>query len=163
MGLVYNNKLAYSYFCLSTNTQHRTNNYLMADKNEGMIIIELENMIKSHLSSIDRLTEEAKKHQEMLDDIFNNDQTYREHAEEAKKAAKQKSATKAQIMKQPQVAELAEKVKGLKSEVKELQEALSDYLREYQRISGVNTITDDKGQEQEIIYVAKLVKKSAFH
>ncbi len=126
---------------------------------DGNVIIELENMIKSHLSSIDRIQDEAKKKQEMLDDVFSNDATYKQHAERAKEAAKIKSQTKQQILKQPQVAELFEKVKSMKSELKELQGALSDYLREYQRISGVNTITDDNGEEREIVYIAKLIKK----
>ncbi len=128
---------------------------------QAAIIINLEQMIKNHVSSIDRISEEAKKHKEMLDDIFENDETYRAHSEAAKEAAKIKSATRAEIMKQPQVFELAEKVKSLRSEVKELKAALSDYLQEFRRMSGANEIEGEDGEVREIVYNAKLVKRNS--
>lgn len=128
--------------------------------NAGMVIIELENMIKGHLASIDKTEEAYAKHRDMLEDIFNNDSTYKEHAKLAKEANRVKSNTKQQIMKQPQVSELAEKVKDMKRDIKELQDALSDYLREYQRLSGVNEIEGEDGEMREIIYIAKLVRKA---
>lgn len=128
--------------------------------NQANVIIELENMVKSHLSSIDKIESEYSKHKGMLEDIFNNDPTFKTHAENAKEANRIKSKTKSEIMKQPQVADLAEKVKGMKQEMNELQSALSDYLREYQKMSGVNEIEGEDGEVREIIYVAKLVRKS---
>lgn len=125
---------------------------------EASVLVNLEQLIKNHIASIDRVTEESKRHKDMLDDIFDNDPTYREHAEAAKEAAKIKSATKAEIMKQPQVFELSEKVKSMRSEIKELKAALSDYLQEYRRMSGVSQIEDDQGEVREIVYTAKLVK-----
>lgn len=129
------------------------------EPNGGVVIIELEGLIKNHIASIERVTNELRKHREMLDDIFNNDATFKEHSEKAKEANKIKSATKQQIMKQPQVADLSDKVKSMRTEVKELKEALSDYLREYQRLSGVNEIEGDDGQIHEIVYIAKLIRK----
>jgi hypothetical protein len=126
---------------------------------KAMMVLEMENMIRSHLSSIDRLQIEAEKHQGLLDGIFDNDPIFKKHSDDAKEAARIKSATKQQILKQPQAAELFEKVKSTKSEVKELKSALSDYLREYQRMSGLTEIEDDEGEVREIVYEAKLVKK----
>ena len=63
------------------------------------------------MSAIDKLEQEVRKNKEMLDDIFNNDPTYKEHADKAKEAAKVKQNTKAQVLKQPQARELDEKVK----------------------------------------------------
>ena len=114
------------------------------DQSQASVLINLEQLIKSHISGVDRLKEEVTKHKGMLDDILANDQTYKEHTERAKEASKIKAATRAQIMKQPQVAELAEKVKSLK---------------EYQRMSGVNEIEGEDGEVREIVYVAKLIKK----
>lgn len=131
-----------------------------SDDSSASVILNLEEMIKSHLSSLDSLTEELKKHQGMLDDIFLNDSTYRDHSEKAKEASKVKSATKQQILKQPQVADLATKVKNLRSEAKELKDALSDYLQEYRRMSGVTEI-EHNGEVREIVYVAKLVNRSS--
>ena len=44
----------------------------------------------------------------------------------------------------------------------ELNEGLSDYLREYQRLSGSNEIEGEDGELRTIVYVAKLVRKSVF-
>lgn len=130
------------------------------EQNGAQVIISLEGMIKNHVSSIDRLTEEMKKHNDMLNDILANDQTYQTHLEQAKEAAKIKNATKQQILKQPQAADLTNKVKSMRSELKELKGALSDYLKEYQRLTGVNEIEGEDGQVREIVYEAKLVKRS---
>lgn len=74
------------------------------------VLINLESMIKSHISAIDKSQEELSKHKEMLDDILNNDLTYKEHSEKAKEANKIKANTKAQILKQPQAADLSNKI-----------------------------------------------------
>lgn len=135
---------------------------LVADSPQsGEILINMESMIKNHIASIDKLSEEAKKLKEMLDDIFANDPVYQEHLEKAKEATKLKTATKQQILKQPQAADLNLKIKTLKSEIKENQGALSDYLQEYQRMSGVNEIEGEDGEVREIVYTAKLIKKSS--
>lgn len=131
-----------------------------SDDSQASVLLNLEQLIKNHISSIDRTSEELKKQKGILDDIFANDPTYKQHSEQAKEATKIKSATKAQIMKQPQVAELSEKVKNMRQDIKEMQEALSDYLKEYQRISGVNEIEGDDGEVREIVYTARLIKRN---
>ena len=98
----------------------------------------------------------------MFDNFFGQDETYRKHDEEAKAAAKIRSKTKSEIMKKPAVAELSGKLKDLKLQKKELQEGLSDYLKEYQRLSGSSEIEGDDGEVREIVFVARLVKKSAY-
>ena len=62
----------------------------------AQVLIDLENMIKTNVAIIDRNKVELKKQKEMLDSALQNDETYRTHNEEAKKAAKQKGATKLQ-------------------------------------------------------------------
>lgn len=139
------------------------------NSNDAALLIKIEEMIKTHLSQIDDLAEQVGKHKEMLDDIFTNDSTYQEHDKIAKEAGRVRTNTKKEIMKRPDVADLANKMKALKSEKLELQEGLTDYLREYQRLSGSNQIEDNSGEMREIIMVPKLVtrpssrgKKSAF-
>ena len=134
----------------------------MAEDNDAVLLEKIEEMIKTHISQIDTLTEDVKKHKEMMDDIFKNDEVFQEHDKVAKEANRIKSKTKSEIMKRPNVADLAIKLKALKSEKMELSEGLSDYLREYQRLSGSNEIEGEDGEVREIVYVAKLVKKSAF-
>ena len=131
-----------------------------AEASSTSVILNLEGLIKNHTSSIQRLRDGAGKLQDMLSDIFENDPTYKEHLEQAKQAAKVKNATKAQILKQPQAADLTLKVKDIKAEIKETQQALSDYLGEYYRLSGISDIEGEDGRIRSIVYVAKLVDKS---
>lgn len=131
-----------------------------AEVGSGQILINMESLIKSHISSIEKLQEEMKKHKEMLDDIFANDETYQEHLKIATDAGKVKNTTKAQILKRPQAADLDKKVKDLKAQIKENEVSLSDYLQEYARLSGVNEIEGEDGEVREIVYTAKLIKRS---
>lgn len=123
------------------------------------MLLRIEEMIKTHMSQIDLITEQITKHKEMFDDIFNNDSTYQEHDKIAKDAAKVRSTTKQQIMKTPSVLDLSIKLKDFKNQKSELTSGLSDYLREYQRLSGSNQFEGEDGEIREIVYVAKLVKK----
>lgn len=125
------------------------------------ILINMESLIKGHISTIDKLSDEAGKLKDMLDDIFANDPTYQEHDKAAKEAAKIKQNTKKQILKQPQAADLDKKIKDLRSEIKENKASLSDYLQEYARMSGVNEIEGEDGEVREIVYTARLIKKSS--
>ena len=93
-------------------------------ENDAVLLLRIEEMIKTHMSQIDTLQEDITKRKDMLNDIFTNDETYQEHDKIAK-------------------------------------EGLSDYLREYQRLSGSNEIEGEDGELREIVYTAKLVKKSA--
>ena len=144
----------------SNNTDSTDSSSEISTVDNSSILLNLDDMIKSHLSSIDRMSDELKKQNDMLNAIFENDPTYQEHTKAAKEAARVKSATKQQILKQPQAADLNLKVKNMRSEMKQLQEALSDYLKEYQRLSGANEIEGDDGEVREIVYTAKLIKKS---
>lgn len=125
------------------------------------LVLNMEGMIKNLVSTLDRQKEEITKFQEALNDIFANDETYTNHEKLAKEAAKVKSATKQQILKQPQAADLNAKIRTLKSEIKENKASLSDYLREFQRMSGISEIEGDDGELREIVYTAKLVRKSS--
>lgn len=123
-------------------------------------ILKLEEMIKRYVSSIDASAVEVKKHAEMLEDIFTNDPTYQQHMEQAKEATKIKSKTKSELSKRTDVAQLSEKIKEVKMQIKEMKGALSDYLLQYKELSGANEIELDDGQVREIISSVKLVKKS---
>lgn len=129
--------------------------------NDAVLLVKIEEMIKTHLAQIDSLVEEITKHKDMLDDIFVNNETFKEHDKLAKEAARIKSNTKKEIMKRADAADLAAKLTSLKSEQKELKNGLSDYLREYQRLSGSNEIEGEDGEIREIVYTAKLVKRSS--
>lgn len=125
------------------------------------IIMNMESMIKNTLQSIETAEEEVGRHKDLLDSIFENDSTYQEHDKLAKEASKIKSKTRQEILKQPQAADLNNKIKTLKSEIKENKSSLSDYLREFQRMSGISEIEGKDGELMQIVYTAKLIKKSS--
>lgn len=127
---------------------------------DAAILLNLEEMIKNYIQSLDKLRDEKKKVQEMYEDSFVNNPVYRENSEKAKEAAKVKATTRQQIASQPAVISLGLKIKGISSDIKERQVALSDYLLEYQRLTGANEIEDAEGQIREIINSAKLIKRS---
>lgn len=128
-------------------------------KDQALLVRRLEEMVKNHISSIDKIKKELSEHRDMLKASFENDPLYIEHEEEAKKAAKVKSKTKQEILKRPEVAQIADKVKNLAQELKELNSALSDYLSEFQRASGLNEIEGEDGEIRSIVFVAKLAPK----
>lgn len=130
-----------------------------ANTGDAEIILNLQGLIKNHVTKIDGLKETLKKNKEILDDIFQNDPTFKLHSDKVKEANKVRMDTKAQIMKRPDVYDLANKVKSMRAEAKELEGALSDYLREYARLSGTNEIEGEDGEVREIVYTAKLIKK----
>lgn len=114
-------------------------------------------LIQNYLTQIDTNREELKKSRQMLADGFENDPVYREHAEKAKEANKVKNATRAQIMKQPALMELKTKIKEMTEEVKAANEALSDYLQQYQKLTGLNSFETPDGKVKQIVYLARLV------
>lgn len=125
---------------------------------EAIVLTNLESLIKSNISQIDKLGDEIKKQNEMITSVLENDEIYVKHTEAAKEAARIKGNTKSEILKRPDVSHVVEKLKNLKSEQKELRESLSSYLQEFQRLSGSNEIEGEDGQVRQIVYNAKLIR-----
>jgi DNA repair exonuclease SbcCD ATPase subunit len=130
------------------------------DVTEVDVLMSLEEMIKNNIESIDKLRNELKQQREMFEDSFNNNPTYRENSERVKEVNKVKSTTRQQIMNQPSVLQLANKIKSARAEIKERQGALSDYLKEYQRMTGATEIEGRDGKIREIVNDAKLIVRS---
>lgn len=127
---------------------------------DATALLSLEELIKNHIDGLDRLREELRKNREMFDDAFNNDPLYREQLEKVKEVNKQKAATRTQILRQPSIIALQAKIKDLRVDLKERQLALSDYLREYQRLTGANEIQGNDGEVRDIVNTAKVVRKN---
>ena len=126
-------------------------------------LLSIESAIKERISRIEQLKADMQPHKEMLASYLDNDPVYREHSEAAKAASKQKSATKKQLLSIPAGKALVDKLDLLKDEMKELQEGLSYYLKEYQQTTGANEIEGADGELRQIIYVAKLVRKTSLN
>jgi len=92
---------------------------------------------------------------------FESDPIYREFDDNAKAAAKDKLAAKKEILKKPDVADLSLKVQSKRSEIKELKEKMSDYLTQFQQLSGLNEIEGEDGEVRTIVYTARLIKQNS--
>lgn len=127
---------------------------------DAIVITNLQNLINETLNKITTIGEEVKPLDEMISSVLENDEVFRNHAEAAKEAGKVKNATKAEIVKRPDVSNIFAKVKDKKSDLKEAKEALSEYLQEYSRLTGQRQFETPEGVVQEIVYSAKLVRRS---
>jgi seryl-tRNA synthetase len=121
----------------------------------------LENLIKTHISHVESVTNELRKHSEMLSDVLSNDPSYKEATDQIKEITKKKSEAKQNLLKVPSTASLNQKVKDMKQELKELKVALSAYLQQYQKIADTDQIESEDGEVRQIVYSAKLVKLSS--
>lgn len=131
------------------------------DSGDATVLLNLESLIKNTIASIEKEQEEARKYKEMFADGLNNDPTFKEHEAKVKEANKIKLATRAQILQQPSMKQLADKIRTANSEVKEKKDSLSEYLLEYQRLAGATTIEDNEGQVREIVNSARLIKQQS--
>lgn len=125
-------------------------------------LLDVESIIKRHLIDIEKLQGEIKDQRAMFEDSFNNDANYKALADKAKEATRPKNAVKQQRLKTPAITELDNKIKSQKEELSDLQQAVSDYLLEYQSLSGSNQFETDNGDVLEIVQVTKLVRKSKY-
>ncbi len=130
-----------------------------SDKSDQYLIID--RAIKERIARVDKLKEEIRPHKEMLDLTLENDQNYSEKFQDSKKASKELMIVKKDIMNRPQVKQIVSKIKELRDELKETQEALSDYLREYQRMTGSNQFEGTDGELRTIVFSAKLIRKTS--
>lgn len=124
-------------------------------------LLSLEELIKNHIDSIDKMRQELKQHREMFEDAFNTNPTYREHTEKVKDATKARSSVRQQIAKQPSVAMLKQKVDDIRFDINEQSKTLSDLLQDYREQTGATQIETKNGQILEIVSTAKLVRRNA--
>lgn len=120
----------------------------------------IENLIKTHISHIDTVKTELAKQAEMFNDVLNNDENYKKAAEEGKEVNKKKAEAKQNVLKSPANASLNQKIKDMRQEIKELKNALSNYLQQYQKIADTDQIESEDGEVRQIVYNAHLVKLS---
>ncbi|QQG43999.1 MAG: hypothetical protein HYW86_04005 [Candidatus Roizmanbacteria bacterium] len=123
--------------------------------------LNLESLINRYIADIKKSQDSLKMQKDMLEDSFNNDTEYKAQADKVKDATKIKTGIKQRIMKDPSVALLDDKVKSIKEEIKDMQQALSGYVQQYYQTSGTNQIIGDDGEVREIVVVTKLVKRSS--
>jgi uncharacterized coiled-coil DUF342 family protein len=122
-------------------------------------LLSVESLILSHNSKIDEIKKELNQYKEMVDSILDGSPEYQQKNEVAKAAAKEKNLIKKQLLGTAEAVKLLVKVKEYRDQIKDLKEALSDYLKQYQQLSGSNQIETPDGVLRQIVYTAKLVVK----
>ena len=123
-------------------------------------LVNLEGLILSYLAKIERHKENYGKHKEMLDNILEHSPEYKQALVELKEINGKKNQIKRDLLSTTETASINDKVKEIKAELKHLQDTLSVYLQQYVQNAATNQIEDDAGQVHEIVYVAKVVKRS---
>lgn len=139
-------------------TIHESANTPMSSAdNAATVSLSLENLIRGHLGTLEKLKVQIAEQSDMLSNVLLNDATFKQHEEDAKKATKVKTATKAEIMKRPEVMQVSNKIKAAREELKEQQQTLSELLAEYIRTTGLDSIEMEDGKIKKIVTTAKLV------
>ncbi len=119
----------------------------------------IENLINTNIQKIDKLQEDIKPVKEMIESLLDADLEYAELDQKAKEAAKEKTMKKKELVSTTNGRELNEKLKSLKSQLKESKEALSSYLQTYQQKTGFSEYEAPDGELRQIVFVAKLVRR----
>jgi hypothetical protein len=122
-------------------------------------LLHVESLIASHQAKLETLKKESRETREMIKDMLEGNPEYVALAKEAKTHIGNRNAKKKEILSQSEAVHLNEKNKDYTSQMKELRDALSDYLKTYQQISGSNLLETPDGKLQEIVYTARLVIK----
>lgn len=128
-------------------------------ENAAVSQINLESLINRYLKDIDGVREKLKMQKTMLDDAFNNDAGYAEANQKVKDVTKVRTGIKQKIQKQPAIVNVTNEINGLKEEMKDMQDGLSQYLQQYQLQSGNNQFTGEGGAMLEIIVSRRVVRK----
>lgn len=131
----------------------------VSDRNTALSIMQIEDLINRQMADIEKVRDEVKLLKSSYEDIFKNDAKFRELDDKAKEAAKLKKAYQQAMSKDPSVSKAAEDFQRKREELKDLQIGLSDYLREYSRVSGMTQFETPDGRMLEIVQTFKLVKK----
>ena len=124
-----------------------------------MSVIDLTAIINRYAADIDKVKGSLKEKNAMFKDAFEGDAKYHEQDMKVKDLNKLKNAEKQRILKTPALEALTAQMNDLKLEIKDMQELLSGYLEQYQKVSGTNIIETEEGDIREIVPVFKLVKR----
>ncbi len=132
----------------------------MSDQNQSqtaITLINVESMISSFTDRLKKLKEEAKQQRSIFKSVFDNNDDYQLLEEQVKKINQQKKSLKSQLLSQSSATSAKEKLDETNQQIREANQALSDYLAQYVALSGTNQLESPDGKLMRIIYTARLV------
>ena len=128
-------------------------------QDNSMVVSSLDEMIRLSFRRLNELQNEAKKLKDMIEDSLAGSEAYKIVSEKAKDVANEKTQVRKSLLSTPEMISLLNKNKEIVSEIKEKRISISDYILEFQRLSGANEIDLGDGEVMQIENSAKLVKK----
>lgn len=129
------------------------------DENSSTVVASLDEMIRLNFKRLNDLSAEQKTLKQMMDDALENSETYKEVSEKTKTAILEKTSLRKTLLTTPEMISALNKMKDLATEIREKKTSLSDYILEFQRISGANEIDLGNGEIMQIENSAKLIRK----
>lgn len=129
---------------------------VVEDNNTVELMQSLENLIQGNLEELKHIDEDIKRNKEMIDGVLGNDSTYKQHLEAAKEATRIKSNTKKEILKRDDVKHVAEKLKELREQKKDVKEELSNYGVEWMSHAKQLTLDFGEGEMYQVVQSAEL-------
>jgi len=128
--------------------------------NQGQLtLFDMQDLAVKKTVTLAQLQEQLKKANEMFNDAFKNEPSFRERESRVKQESSSLNEVKLQIKRQPSLIALETKMKEIKNEIKEKKEEVSNFALEVYRQTGNNEFEKD-GETYEIKTVAKLVKRA---
>jgi len=125
----------------------------------SLSLIELTTIINRYIGDMDKVKNTLKEKNSIFKDTFENDAEYHELNLKVKEINKVKNGAKQRILKTPAMEALTAQINEQKSELKDMQDMMSGYLEQYQKVSGTNIIETENGDIREIVPVYRLVKR----
>lgn len=123
--------------------------------------VELEEQIDFNYSEISKNKKEIKKINQKIKDRLLADNAYSMANDDIKEAQKERSKAKKEAIKKDDIlSQLHDTLKTLRADNRMRQLSLSDYLLEFEELTGSRTVTDSQGELFDFEVYAKLKPKS---
>jgi predicted nucleic acid-binding Zn-ribbon protein len=122
-------------------------------------IINLENLIKGYMADIAKLREEIKVHSDAIKGTVEQDKDYSEVAEKVNAIKKEQNKIKKALEEMDALVAQKMKLIDLKKDLKEMSDAMSDYLNEYSVLTNSTEFVGPDGDVFKILRTAKLAKQ----
>ena len=118
-------------------------------------------VIKERIGIIERLEQENRVSRELLKDVLENSETYKDVAAKAKESATEKKRIKDTIMSEPENKSAVESIRENMEEISTLKEILSAELMEFYQEKKTDEIEAADGTPRKFKISIKLTRKSA--
>jgi ABC-type phosphate transport system auxiliary subunit len=114
-------------------------------------------MIQKRLQMLDDLQEELRKLRQDANEMLENDPEYTRIKEETDLIKEQVKEKKAQVVEATAYNEVQEKMRELRGDIKDQQEALSQELIELYKEEGVTVVETPSGEVKKLKFNVKLI------